>query len=123
VLGSRRRARAGAPAVVGTHAKQYLSASLNAAATGDAWMGGWIELVNTTGHAITATVQATMGGDAEGPPIVITVPGNGYVSVPFGLLCTGEPAGDLDFGVSVLASALGLRYTGHGHLEAWDLLD
>jgi hypothetical protein len=113
----------GSSMAIPTHAKQYLSASLNAASTGDAWMGGWIELRNTTAHAITATVQATMVGDPEGPAVVVTVPANGYLSVPFGLLCDGEPAGQLDFGVEVSGSALGLRYTGHGHVEAWDLLD
>jgi hypothetical protein len=114
---------AGTALAVGTHAKQFLPASLTAASTGDAWMGGWIELRNTTGHAIAATVQATMGGDAEGPPVTVTVPANAYVSVPFGFLCDGEPAGNLDFGVTVLGSEVGLRYTGHGHLEAWDLLE
>lgn len=109
----------GQPVALTTKAQQLLSGELTTSAVSDAWMGGWITLENTADKARVVTVQAAMGGEAEGPPLLVTVPKHGKLSVPFGLLCDGEPAGTLGFDVMMSASANGVKWNGDGHVSVW----
>jgi hypothetical protein len=109
----------GTPVALNNKTQQFLSTTLAIAKGSDVWMGGWVGLNNTTGSPITVHVQAAMGGDAEGPPLNVTVPKHGQIDVPFGILCTAEPGGTLTLDVVLSASASGVRFTGDGNLAAW----
>jgi hypothetical protein len=95
-----------------------LAAELTVDAPSDTWMGGWLEVENPTGRKATVTVQTTMGGETDGPPVVVTLAAKSKSSVPVGLLCNGEPAGTFALGVTVSSSTAGLTVTG-GALQAW----
>jgi len=109
----------GQPVALTSSPKQLLAGELKTAQVSDAWMGGWLTLQNTADKARVVTVQAAMGGEAEGPPLLVTLPKHSLISVPFGLLCDGEPAGTLNFDVKVSASATGVKWNGDGHVSVW----
>ena len=109
----------GKPVALGTKVTQLLQAKLDTTQVSDVWMGGWIGLNNSTNKPRTVTVQAAMGGGAEGPALRVTVPKHGRLAVPFGLLCNGEPAGSMTLDVLVTSSGPGVSYTGDGNLSSW----
>ncbi len=84
-------------------------------------MGGWIGLNNTTDKPLRVTVQAAMGGGAEGPALQVTVPKHGRLAVPFGLVCNAEPAGSMTLDVLVSSNGSGVSYTGDGNLSSWSV--
>src|SRR5205085_10579735 len=87
-----------------TKAQPALSTSIQTSAKSDAWMGSWLTLQNTTANKRTVTIQSTMGGDPEGPPVRVTLPPHGVTTILAGLLCDEEPLGTLNFEVMMSAN-------------------
>ncbi len=111
----------GTPVALGTKVTQLLQTKLDTAQVSDVWMGGWIGLNNTTDKPLRVTVQAAMGGGAEGPALQVTVPKHGRLAVPFGLVCNAEPAGSMTLDVLVSSNGSGVSYTGDGNLSSWSV--
>jgi hypothetical protein len=112
---------AGQPTTLTTKPQQLLTTKLGLSQTSDVWMGGWLTLENMASKKRIVTVQAAMGGESEGPAVLVTIPPHGRIGVSFGLLCDGEDAGDLVLDVLLTASGSGVEWTGDGHLGAWAL--
>ncbi len=108
------------PAALGSIPANVLHASLATDVTSDVWMGGWVVATNAGSKPATVTLQPQMLSGPEGPAVVVTVAGRSSVSVPFGLLCDGEPPGKQSLDVAASASAPGVSVTA-GQVQAWAL--
>jgi len=109
----------GQPVALTTKPQQLMKGSITTSASSDVWMGGWLTLQNTTDKKRVVTIQAAMGGEADGPALKVTVAKHGLVTVPFGLLCDLIQPGTVSLDLLVSASALGVQWTGDGHTSGW----
>jgi len=104
-----------------TKPQPFLKQTLKTGSVSDVWMGGWLTIHNPSDKPAVVTVQAAMGGGAEGPSVVVTAPARSTTSVPVGLLCNGEPAGSSVLELLVSSNIIGPDFNGDGVLASFAL--